>query len=778
MKKENILKDKKGNLSSLPEKLSAVIIRDMVVFPGMSLPLSVDRKRSVAAIEYALENGSHVLAVTQKDAQINVPTNADVYDVGVVCKITQSLKMPDGPIKTFIQGIQRAKIDKLTFDAKLGSWIADITYCEEANGEDEPVTTALMRRLLDDFENYAKVSKKVAIEGISFLRQTDDAGKLADTIAASMFLSTEDRQLLLETISPNDRIRVLIEIISKETQISSIEAKIHSEVRDKMDQSQKEYYLNEQLKVIQKELNQKDDFHKDIDDLREKIAKNGLSKEAAEAAEKELKRLDKMAPFSPESTVSRTYVEWLVNLPWKKTTKDVLDIAAARKVLDADHFGLDKPKERVLEYIAVCKLTKSLSGPVLCFVGPPGVGKTSLARSIATAIGRKFVRVALGGVHDESEIRGHRRTYIGSMPGRIIQNISKAKTNNPVFLLDEIDKMGKDWRGDPTAALLEVLDPEQNKEFTDHFVDVAFDISKVMFITTANSLETIPQTLRDRLEIIEFSGYTHDEKLSIAKEYLLPKQMKMHGLSGDTLNVEEKALNRAMNEYTREAGVRNLEREIATICRKAAKEYVEFENKVNVTQNNLPKYLGVPKYVDVKPSQNAVGVATGLAWTAHGGEVLTIEAVSYKGKGDIKLTGRLGDVMKESASAGLSYLKSKGIGSADFSKTDFHVHVPEGATPKDGPSAGVTITTAIASLITNKPVKPFIAMTGEITLSGRVLPVGGIKEKILAAYRDDMKEVIIPQANVKDLDDVPEKVKQAITIWPVSHIDEVLERVM
>lgn len=763
-------------LLSLPTTVPAVVIRDVVMFPGMSLPLSVDREKSVIAIELALEApGKYVLAVSQKQAEIEDPKENEIYHFGVLGEITQSLKMPDGSIKVFLQGIARARVNTLEINPMTNTWFANVTYLEEKE-DDSSVVKALTRKVMDEFDTYARVSKRIAVEGVSFLRQIEDPSKLADTIASNMIVSTEARQEILEAVDVKTRLEKILKLITSEVEILGLEEKIHSKVRAQIEKNQKEYYLNEQMKAIQKELSQKDDFQKELDALRVKIKKNGLPAHAKEAAEKELDRLQKMAPFSPEATVSRTYLDWLVNMPWNVATKDVLDIEEARKVLDEDHFGLDKPKERILEYIAVRKLTQSLRGPVLCFVGPPGVGKTSLAKSIARAIGRKFVRMSLGGVRDESEIRGHRRTYIGSMPGRIIQGISKSKTSNPVFLLDEIDKMGSDWRGDPAAALLELLDPEQNKDFVDHFLDVPYDVSQVMFVTTANSLSSIPGTLRDRLEIIDFSGYTDYEKHEIVKNYLVPKQMKLHGLKEGSFELAQNAVSVIMREYVREAGVRNLDREIGTLCRKAAKEYVENGGKkIAVTVDNLHKYLGVPKYSNFAAEENGVGIATGLAWTSVGGETLPVEAAQIPGKGQLILTGMLGNVMKESVRAALTYARSRGFGKkVDFDKTDFHIHFPEGAVPKDGPSAGTVITTAIISLLSGLPVKKELAMTGEVTLTGRVLPVGGIKEKFLAAYREGVKTILFPHTNEKDVSELPEKVKKQLTLIPVKHMDEVL----
>ncbi len=773
----NIIDDIKQQ-TSYPANLPAIAVRDVVMFPGMSLPISVDRQKSVMAIELALgTTGKYIIAVSQKAAETEEPTADDIYKFGVLAEITQSLKMPDGSMKVFLQGIARAQINNLEFNPVAKCWYANAEYPSDDTKPDAEIK-ALMRQTLDQFEEYAMVTRRIAIEGVSFLRQIEDPSKLADTIASNIIVKTQDRQDILETVPVKPRLEKLLKLLASEVEIISLEEKIHSKVRSQIEKSQKEYYLNEQMKAIQKELRQKDDFQKDIDELKAKIKKNNLPKYAAEAAEKEIERLSKMAPFSPESTVSRTFLDWLVNMPWAVSTEDILDIDKAKKVLDEGHFGLDKVKERILEYLAVRQLTKSLKGPVLCFVGPPGTGKTSIAKSIAHAIGRKFIRMSLGGVRDESEIRGHRRTYIGSMPGRIIQGINKAKSNNPVFLLDEIDKMGSDWRGDPAAALLELLDPEQNKDFVDHYLDVPFDVSKVMFITTANSLSSIPVTLRDRLEIIEFSGYTHYEKREIARRYLLPRQMKEHGLPEESLKVETPALDLIMREYVREGGVRNFEREIGTICRKAAKQYLEDKKKkaIKVTAKNLHNFLGIPRYSNTFAEENGIGIATGLAWTSVGGETLAIEATKFRGKGQLILTGKLGDVMKESVRAALSFIRSKDYAKKfAFDKTDFHLHFPEGAVPKDGPSAGTAICTALLSVIMNKPVKKAVAMTGEITITGRVLPVGGIKEKFLAAYRENIKTILYPQANEKDVSEIPEQIRKELKLIPVTHMEQVVK---
>ncbi|WP_458401220.1 endopeptidase La [Candidatus Avelusimicrobium sp.] len=770
------MEETKKRTLSLPQVVPAVAIRDVVMYPGMSLPLSVNRQKSIVAIDLALESpGKYVLALSQKVAEIDEPKVEDIYHFGVLSEITQSLKMPDGSVKVFLQGLVRAKVEKLDLNPLTNTWFASVQYIEEQE-DHSPVVQALMRKVVDEFENYARVSQRMAVEGVSFLRNIEEPSKLADTIASNMMVKTEQRQEILETTDIKARLEKILKLITSEVEILGLEEKIHNKVRAQIEKNQKEYYLNEQMKAIQKELSQKDDFQKELDAIRAKIKKNGLPPAAKEAAEKEVDRLQKMQPFSPEATVARTFLDWLVNMPWNITTKDVLDIKQAKKILDEDHFGLDKPKERILEYIAVSKLTEGLRGPVLCFVGPPGVGKTSLAKSIARAIGRKFVRMSLGGVRDESEIRGHRRTYIGSMPGRIIQGISKSKSSNPVFLLDEIDKMGSDWRGDPAAALLELLDPEQNKDFVDHFLDVPYDVSKVMFITTANSLSSIPGTLRDRLEIIDFSGYTDYEKHEIVDNYLIPKQMKLHGLKKGSLEIEKEAVALMMREYVREAGVRNLDREIGTLCRKSAKKYVENGGKkITITAKNLHEFLGVPKYANFATEENGIGIATGLAWTSVGGETLSIEATKLPGKGGLILTGMLGNVMKESVRAALTYARSRGFGKkVDFEHTDFHFHFPEGAVPKDGPSAGITITSALVSLLLGLPVNKKLAMTGEVTITGRVLPVGGIKEKFLAAYREGVKTILFPHTNEKDVAELPEKVRQELTLIPVKHMDEVL----
>ncbi len=760
-----------------PSEIEVVAVRDVVMFPQMALPLSVSRTKSVAAIEEALKKEKYVLALAQKKPSIDDPGENDLFKVGVLSKVTQSLKMPDGTMKVFLQGIRRCVVTKLDIGKEIRARVEYPEVKVKINAE----IAALMRHAAEVFETYVKLSTKISMDAGTLLNQLEnDPEKLSDTIAANSILDIQSRQDILETWNAKERLEKIIKYLTREVEILDIEQKIHSRVKNQIEKSQKEYYLTEQMKAIQQELHQKDDFAKEIDEFKRKIKSAKMPKYAEDAAKKELARLAKMTPFSPESTVLRTYLDWMISLPWSQETQDNLDIPKAREILEEDHYGLEKPKERVLEYLAVCKLTKKLKGPILCFVGPPGVGKTSIARSIARAMGRNFVRMSLGGVRDEAEIRGHRRTYIASMPGRIIQSMKRARSKNPVFLLDEIDKMGMDWRGDPAAALLEVLDPEQNTEFTDHFLDVPFDISKVMFIATANTVYDIPLTLRDRLEIIEFSGYTHNEKIEIAKKFLIPKQAREHGLKPEKILLGDAAITRIIRDYTREAGVRNLEREIANLSRRVARRIVENKkSSVQIAENNLKKFLGVPKYVRDELSPNGVGIVTGLAWTSAGGEILTIETISYPGKGSVIVTGKLGDIMKESAQAAFSYVKSMGYRPYSYIKShDFHIHIPEGATPKDGPSAGITIATALASLLLEKPVKKGVAMTGEITLSGRVLPIGGLKEKAIAAYREGICEIFFPKTNCSNLEEIPREIKKNLKLIPVSSAKEVFDRVI
>ncbi|MCM2267601.1 MAG: endopeptidase La [Elusimicrobiales bacterium] len=759
-----------------PAALPAIAIRDVVMFPHMALPLSVDRPKSVAAIEAALAGGKHLLALAQKKPAVNDPAPGDLYEYGVVSVISQSLKMPDGTMRVFLEGRRRARVKKISLDSASAYLYAEVEYPEEP-AEKSPEVIALMRHAVEIFETYVKLGTRITLDSTAFLAQMEDPAKLSDTIAAHSMFGLPEKQEVLETESPRERLEKLVKFLAKEVEILDIEQKIHTRVKTQIEKSQKEYYLNEQMKAIQKELHQKDDFSKELDELKKRIKAAKMPKEAEAAAEKELARLSKMMPFSPETTVSRTYLDWLVSLPWGVETKDEIDLGKAKKILDEDHFGLKKPKDRVLEYLAVCKLTEKLKGPILCFVGPPGVGKTSIARSIARSMGRNFVRMSLGGVRDESEIRGHRRTYVASMPGRIIQSMKKAKSRNPVFLMDEIDKMGTDWRGDPAAALLEVLDPEQNTEFNDHFLDVPFDISKVMFVATANTLWGIPVSLRDRMEIIDFNGYTHDEKIEIAKKFLIPRQLREHGLKEGSLKIDDKGIDAVIRGYTREAGVRNLNREFASMCRRAARRIVESKaESVKLTPENVGDFLGVPKFLDTKASYNAVGISTGLAWTENGGEVLAVEAVAVPGKGGLTLTGKLGDVMKESAQAAFSYVRSRELAPAAYVNShNFHVHIPEGAIPKDGPSAGVTMATALASLFSGRAVKKNLSMTGELTLTGRVLPIGGLKEKIIASFRDEINTVLFPKANLKELEEIPSEIRSKMRLHPVERMDEVLE---
>ena len=764
----------------LPEILPVIAIRDVVMFPHMPLPLSVDRKRSVAAIESALQGEKYILAVAQKNGKVEEPRAADLYSFGVLCVITQSLKMPNGTMRVFIEGRRRARIKNLGLTQKNEHFLAEAEYLDDV-AEEGPKLTALLRRAVEIFEEYVKLSAHITLDARAFIAEEQkDPSKLADTIAANTSLNLPDKQDVLETTDVCLRFEKLINLLSNETEILNLEQKIQNRIKGQMNKAQKEHYLNEQMKAIQQELHQKDDYSQEIDNLKKKVKDANMPKEANAAAEKELERLSHMSPYSPETSVSRTYLDWLLALPWNTETKDSIDIKKAKEILDEDHFGLQKPKDRVLEYLAVCKLTNQLQGPVLCFVGPPGVGKTSIAKSIARSMGRKFVRMSLGGVRDEAEIRGHRRTYVASMPGRILQGIKKAGSKNPVFLMDEIDKLANDTHGDPASALLEVMDSQQNSEFADHYLDVPFDISKVMFITTANTLWGIPAPLRDRMEIIEFSGYTHNEKISIARKYILPRRLKEHGLKENSIVITDSGLDAVIRCYTSEAGVRTLDREIATLCRRVARKVVEDGiSSVEINEKNIPEFLGIPKYIAEKPSLNSVGLCTGLAWTEHGGEILTVESLAVPGKGALILTGKLGDVMKESAQTAFSFIKSKEYVPAKYIDThNFHIHVPEGAIPKDGPSAGITMATVLASLLTGRAVKPGISMTGEITLTGRVLAIGGLKEKTIASFREGIKTVLFPEANKKDIEDIPAEIREKMTLIPVSSMNEVLDLVL
>ena len=771
--------------------LATLPLRDVVVYPHMVLPLFVGREKSIAALENAVSNEEPVFLLAQTDAAVEDPVAADLYQTGTVAQVLQVLKLPDGTVKVLVEGLYRGQV--LTIEDTGGLFVSHIETVKDNDSESHPELEAVRRTLLAQFEQYAKLNKKIPAEIVNSINGISDNSRLADTVAAHLQLKLEQRQQILETADVVARMEFLLSCLESELDIMQVEKRIRGRVKRQMEKSQREYYLNEQVKAIQKELGEEDE-RGELDALEAKIKEAGMTKEAEEKCLSELKKLKMMPPMSAESTVVRNYIDTLLELPWKKKSRVSKDIAKADLVLNADHYGLEKVKERILEYLAVQKRMDKLKGPILCLVGPPGVGKTSLGESIAKATGRKYVRMALGGVRDENEIRGHRRTYIGSMPGKILQNMAKAGVKNPLFLLDEIDKLGSDFRGDPASALLEVLDPEQNNKFADHYAEVDYDLSDVMFIATSNSLN-IPTPLLDRMEIIRLSGYTEDEKINIAMQYLVPKQMKRNGVKEGELVVEESAVRDIIRYYTREAGVRSLDREIAKICRKVVMQITLSEDKkrssetkktskakpkaVKVNEKNLHDYLGVRRFdYGVAESENRIGQVTGLAWTEVGGELLTVEAVALPGKGVIQCTGQLGDVMKESVSAAWSVVRSRaesvGLAPDFYEKKDIHVHVPEGATPKDGPSAGIAMTLAMVSAFTKIPVRADVAMTGEITLRGEVLPIGGLKEKLLAALRGGIKHVLIPKDNVKDLEEIPENVKTGLTIHPVKWIDEVL----
>jgi ATP-dependent Lon protease len=751
-------------------------LRDIVVFPHMIVPLFVGREKSVRALEDVMKDDKQILLVTQKNAGQDDPTPADIFSVGTVGTVLQLLKLPDGTVKVLVEGGQRARIVKFADNTEFFQAYGEIT--EDGEG-DERELEALGRTVISQFEQYIKLNKKIPPEVLVSINQIDDPSKLADTVASHLSLKIPEKQELLESILVSDRLEKVFAYMEGEIDVLQVEKRIRSRVKRQMEKTQREYYLNEQLKAIQKELGETEDGRDELTELEESIQKTKLSKEAREKALGELKKLRSMSPMSAEATVVRNYLDWLLSIPWKKRSRTRKDIKVALDVLNADHYGLEKVKERILEYLAVQQRIRKIKGPILCLVGPPGVGKTSLGRSIARATGRNFVRMSLGGVRDEAEIRGHRRTYIGSMPGKVIQGMKKAKSSNPLFLLDEVDKLGADWRGDPSSALLEVLDPEQNHTFNDHYLEVDYDLSDVMFVTTANTLR-LPQPLLDRMEVIRIPGYTEDEKVEIAKRHLISKQIKQHGVKKREWSISDEALRGIIRYYTREAGVRNLERELASLIRKAVKEIAMGKTeKVRVTLRNLGTFLGVRRYRFGEIEQeDLVGVSTGLAWTEMGGELLSIEAVTLPGKGKVTSTGKLGDVMKESIQATENFIKSRsaqyGIKPSVFEKNDIHVHVPEGATPKDGPSAGVGMLTAIVSALTGIPVRHDVAMTGEITLRGRVLPIGGLKEKLLAALRSGIKVVVIPKENEKDLADIPDNVKRGLKIVPCDSVDEVL----
>jgi ATP-dependent Lon protease len=762
------------------ELLPVLPLRDIVVFPHMIVPLFVGREKSVRALEAVMREDKQILLVAQKNAAQDDPGAGDLYEVGTVSTVLQLLKLPDGTVKVLVEGGRRARVTG--FKETDQYFEAFATPIDETAGE-APELEALSRTVVSQFEQYIKLNKKIAPEVLVSINQIEDAAKLADTVASHLNLKISEKQELLDTSSVSARLERVFAHMESEIGVLQVEKRIRNRVKRQMEKTQREYYLNEQMKAIQKELGEGEDGKDEAAELEERIKATKLSPEARDKAMAELKKLRTMSPMSAEATVVRNYLDWILSIPWKKKSKVKNDLAKAEEVLDADHYGLDKIKERILEYLAVQSRSPKIRGPILCLVGPPGVGKTSLGKSIAKATNRNFVRMSLGGVRDEAEVRGHRRTYIGSMPGKVIQGMKKAKTSNPLFLLDEIDKLGADWRGDPSSALLEVLDPEQNSTFADHYLEVDYDLSDVMFVTTANSLR-MPQPLLDRMEIIRIPGYTEDEKVQIARRHLLPKVTEANGLKEGEWSVSDDALLDLVRYYTREAGVRNLEREVGGLARKAVKEIVSKKaKKVAISRKNLDKYAGVRKFsFGETEAEDMVGVVTGLAWTEVGGEILTIEAVIVPGKGKVQTTGKLGDVMQESVSAALSYVRSRaisfGIKPTTFDRRDIHVHVPEGATPKDGPSAGIAMATSIVSVLTGIPVRKDVAMTGEITLRGRVLPIGGLKEKLLAALRAGITTAFIPKDNEKDLAEIPDNVKKAIKIIPVAHVDEVISQAL
>jgi ATP-dependent Lon protease len=763
-----------------PEAFPVLPLRDIVIFPHMVTPLFVGRPRSIQALEWAMEHDRSVLLVTQTDPKTDDPLVDDMFDMGTLGQVVQMLKLPDGTVKVLIEGKVRARLLDLEYtDDCIFATLQQLPDQES----DSPEQEALMRSVNNTFETYANLSKKIPAEMVASIAGIEESGRFADTIVAHLTVQISDKQEILEEINTLLRLEKLLSLMEREVEILQIEKKIRNRVKSQMERSQKEYYLNEQMRAIQKELGEKDEFKQELRELEEKIEKARMSKEATEKAAAELRKLKMMSPMSAEATVVRNYIDWLVALPWKKGTKDQIDLTKAEEVLDEDHYGLERVKERILEYLAVQALVKKIKGPILCLVGPPGVGKTSLGRSVARAMGRKFIRVSLGGVRDEAEIRGHRRTYIGAMPGKVIQGLRKVAVRNPVFLLDEVDKMSTDFRGDPSSALLEVLDPEQNNTFGDHFLDVDYDLSSVMFIATANTLPAIPGPLRDRMEVIRIEGYTEEEKVHIAERYLLPKQLATHGLKDDQVKFSDAALLEIIRRYTREAGVRSLEREIANVLRKIARDVVKADKlgkRFHVGAPQIRKYLGVSRYsFGVREEEHRIGLVNGLAWTEVGGELLNVEVTVLPGQGKLTVTGKLGEVMRESAQAALSYIRSRwmelGLEKDFYNRIDAHIHVPEGAIPKDGPSAGITMATALASALTGLAVDQDLAMTGEITLRGRVLAIGGLKEKLLAAKRAGIHRVLIPQENEKNLEEVPTTILRALKIIPVAHMDEVLD---
>ncbi|MBL7175266.1 MAG: endopeptidase La [Desulfobacteraceae bacterium] len=757
-------------------------LRDVVVFPNMVVPLFVGREKSVKALEYAMSREKEIFLSAQKDANIDNPSEKNIYSLGTIGTVLQLLKLPDGTVKALVEGKQRARIETFLDNQKF--FMVEVIKLSSQH-EMSSAIKALMRAIHESFEKYAKFSEKIGKDLVSTVLSINDPSRLADTIAAHLPLKVNDKQELLEFEDVEKRLEKLLERLGDEINILSLEGRLKKRVKKQMEKTQKDYYLNEQMRAIQKEMGTKDDFKTELDQLEKKIKRKRLSKEAHTRVWQEFKKMKMMSPMSAEATVVRNYIDWILSLPWYERTKDKMDIDAAETILEEDHYGLKKPKERILEYLAVQRLASKIKGPILCFIGPPGVGKTSLAKSVARATGRNFVRLSLGGVRDEAEIRGHRRTYIGALPGKIIQYLKKAKSNNPVFCLDEVDKMSTDFRGDPSAALLEVLDPEQNFAFNDHYLDLDYNLSEVLFITTGNTLYNIPLPLQDRMEIIRLPGYTEWEKLNIAKQFLIKKQIEQNGLKPENLTFSDKAILAIIRNYTKEAGVRNLEREISSICRKVAREVVRKgkDTKINIGATSIHKYLGVTKFRFGRTEENdQVGVATGLAWTDVGGELLQTEVAIMPGKGNLVLTGKLGEVMQESAQAALSYARSRGnqlkLPDNFYEKVDIHIHVPEGAIPKDGPSAGIALATSIVSALTTKPVNCDIAMTGEITLRGRVLPIGGLKEKILAAHRGEVSKVLIPFENKKDIEEIPKNILKKVEIVLVDHMDAVLKEAL
>lgn len=771
-----------GSSKSKTSRIPLLPLRGLLVYPSMVLHLDVGRDKSIRALERAMVEDQNILLVSQAEVNIENPLEEDIFKIGTISKIKQMLKLPNGTIRVLAEGLIRAEIqDYLENDSFYEVIVKELPEPTEQSSE----VDALMRTVLNQFENYVSLSKKVTPETYAAVSDIEEAGRLADVITSHLSLKIKDKQQILETVDVKERLEKLLDLLNNEREVLEMERQINQRVKKQMEKTQKEYYLREQMKAIQKELGEKEGRLGEAEELREQLEEAGLPESVAEKVKKEIDRLEKMPQSSAEGGIIRNYIDWLLALPWNKASDDDLDIVKAEQILDDDHYGLEKPKERVLEYLAVQQLVKKLKGPILCLVGPPGVGKTSLAKSIAKSLGRKFVRISLGGVRDEAEIRGHRRTYVGAMPGRIMQGMKNAGTKNPVFLLDEIDKMASDFRGDPSAALLEVLDPEQNNTFSDHFIEAPFDLSSVMFVTTANSLHTIPRPLLDRMEVLQVPGYTELEKLEIAKRYLFPKQLADHGLNKEAVTLQEEAISLLIREYTREAGVRNLEQQIAALCRKAAKAFVSDKelSAIEIDTAKVKEWLGKPIFrYGMVDAQNQIGAVTGLAWTEVGGDTLVIEVTKMPGSGKLNLTGKLGDVMKESAQAAYSYIRSHaeelGISPDFHEKLDIHIHIPEGAIPKDGPSAGITMATALISALSGRFVSKEVAMTGEITLRGRVLPIGGLKEKSLAAHRAGIKKVLLPIDNTRDLDEIPESIKQEVEFVPVAHLDEVLKHAL